>query len=778
MVSRRNVLAAAIIGSLGTGHGAGAATITVDSLSDDPGTIALGQCRLRSAVSAANSDSAQQGCIAGSGVDTIVFDVSLAGGTIVLEQGVLQLTADVTVDGSGSRSGITVSGNNSSNIFSVNGGVSASLNQLTLIEGNAGAYLVGGAVRADGSLTVSNSSFDGNDAVFGGAIGATAASTVTVTNSMFSANRSTSPGGGGGALASLGNVTISGSSFSENTAFEEGGAVFVQGGEWTVTTSNFSDNSAGANGGAISGRVSGATSASVSISDSTLSSNTAAGYGSPRGGAISSTGVSFAITDSVISNNTAALQSGAVWFQGYPNYTATLSLTGSTLSGNAPGAITAYGGPVTIRESSIHANDGARATIDSLDSTAVSLINTTVSSNTPNYGALFAVTLVVENSTLIGNSADGIGYAGDLEMRNSVIAGSQSQDCDAGNVTSISANNNNFIGDGSCAGGAVNLLTGDPMLGPLQNNGGPTLSHAPMPGSPLTDAGDNGSCPIADQTGMPRPVDGDGDSVADCDIGSVEFVDVFPPIATLTPVPNVTNGGAGSFDVTVTYDEGDSTVDLGSVGIADISVTPGPLLVDSVAVGGTAESLVVTYTVIPPGGVWDGGDSGNYQIAVNANQVFDTATTGANAVAAGVLGGFTVTVVEIDVNGNGLAIPDGDNSPSLADGTAFGNVAVGGQGSAIFTIANTAAGTLMLPDPVEVLGAGFSTTQPADTALAAGESTTFTVTFAPTTLGPSSGLVTIANSDDDENPYTFALSGTGVDGPVDLIFADGFETPP
>jgi hypothetical protein len=66
--------------------------------------------------------------------------------------------------------------------------------------------------------------------------------------------------------------------------------------------------------------------------------------------------------------------------------------------------------------------------------------------------------------------------------------------------------------------------TSDPMLGPLQHNGGATHTHAPSPGSPAIDGGDTASCPDADQRGVPRPLDGDGNGTAVCDIGSLEYV--------------------------------------------------------------------------------------------------------------------------------------------------------------------------------------------------------------------------------------------------------------
>jgi predicted outer membrane repeat protein len=58
--------------------------------------------------------------------------------------------------------------------------------------------------------------------------------------------------------------------------------------------------------------------------------------------------------------------------------------------------------------------------------------------------------------------------------------------------------------------------TADPLLGPLQDNGGFTQTHLPAPGSPAIDAGDPANCSGVDQRGVPRP------QGPRCDIGSVE----------------------------------------------------------------------------------------------------------------------------------------------------------------------------------------------------------------------------------------------------------------
>lgn len=72
----------------------------------------------------------------------------------------------------------------------------------------------------------------------------------------------------------------------------------------------------------------------------------------------------------------------------------------------------------------------------------------------------------------------------------------------------------------------------DPSLGPLEDNGGPTLTHALLPGSPAIDAADDAKCPSIDQRGIERPQDGDGNGVATCDIGAFELESQNkPPVA-------------------------------------------------------------------------------------------------------------------------------------------------------------------------------------------------------------------------------------------------------
>lgn len=129
---------------------------------------------------------------------------------------------------------------------------------------------------------------------------------------------------------------------------------------------------------------------------------------------------------------------------------------------------------------------------------------------------------------------------------------------------------------------------------------------------------------------------------------------------------------------------------------------------------------------------------------------------------------FTVTSAspEMNVQGNGTSIIDGDATPSASDHTDFGSVTVA-SGSIVrtFTIQNTGAGSLVLSGTPIVAVSGSSdftvTTQPTSPVAATSGSTTFQVTFDPSASGTRSATLSIANNDTDENPYNFSIQGVG-----------------
>ncbi|GIV95501.1 MAG: hypothetical protein KatS3mg057_0158 [Herpetosiphonaceae bacterium] len=236
---------------------------------------------------------------------------------------------------------------------------------------------------------------------------------------------------------------------------------------------------------------------------------------------------------------------------GIANQFGTLTIIDSTISGNTTGGggggIRIFNGVVTITGSTIShntatafASGGGGISNSSTSSSSLRLINSTISGNTAQAGggalsnnsasamtSLFNVT-ITNNTTSDGNGGGVVIISGVVTATNSLIAGNidsggQAPDC-SGALTSAG---HNLIGSTSfcnISGMTTGNLFGlDPLLGPLQDNGGATLTHALSSGSPAIDAGDPAGCKddtgatlTIDQRSFPRPV-GSG-----CDIGAWE----------------------------------------------------------------------------------------------------------------------------------------------------------------------------------------------------------------------------------------------------------------
>ncbi|MDO6596978.1 choice-of-anchor D domain-containing protein [Oceanihabitans sp. 2_MG-2023] len=123
---------------------------------------------------------------------------------------------------------------------------------------------------------------------------------------------------------------------------------------------------------------------------------------------------------------------------------------------------------------------------------------------------------------------------------------------------------------------------------------------------------------------------------------------------------------------------------------------------------------------------------------------------------------------EINVVGNGQNINDGDTTPAAADDTDFGTVnVVFGTQTNTFTIQNSGSVALNLTGAspyVSISGlhpGDFTLNANPTTPISAGGSTTFEITFNPSAAGLRSAIITIANDDSDEDPYTFTIQGNG-----------------
>ena len=301
-----------------------------------------------------------------------------------------------------------------------------------------------------------------------------------------------------------------------------GGAVyFYHGSSLTVTGSHFELNSADDMGGAIYAHdLTGAT-----IAECTFDQNTGSTGGSLQLGMGPAEVVDCTFTDNHANNG-----GGFAASHGAANVT----IRRSMFEGNSA------------------TNDGGGLAMDSL--ATVSVFNSTFSGNTATVGGggvyYGGGTFSLENTTVTANTADeggGIHQApemaqqGTLQIRNTIVAAntatSENPDVDTAIYIPIYSLGHNLIGNRGTAWldltGAEGDLIGtagspiDAMLGPLQDNGGPTLTHAPLVGSPVIDAGDDTGLDATDQRGARRILDGDNDGTWTADIGAVEYFDRF-----------------------------------------------------------------------------------------------------------------------------------------------------------------------------------------------------------------------------------------------------------
>ncbi|MBX7181685.1 MAG: choice-of-anchor D domain-containing protein [Bacteroidia bacterium] len=143
----------------------------------------------------------------------------------------------------------------------------------------------------------------------------------------------------------------------------------------------------------------------------------------------------------------------------------------------------------------------------------------------------------------------------------------------------------------------------------------------------------------------------------------------------------------------------------------------------------------------------------------------------------------TIQTPEIRVEGNSTEIVDGDNTPSTADHTSFGNVTVGSSLTRQFTIKNIGHQNVILSGSPLVSISGSSqftvSLQPsASTISGPAGSLIFEVTYNPTTLNTQTATISISNNDANEGTYDFTISGTGSYANNSTIdFNTAFTTP-
>ncbi len=420
-----------------------------------------GACSLVDAIRAANTDSATGGCSAGSGADTIklesstTYTLTAVNNTTDGDNGLPSISSEITINGNGS-------------IISRDDEAAPAFRILHIAE--------------TGVLTLNE---------------------VTIQNGVqdsFSLDE-----GWGGGILNKGTLTLNNSTVSGSRAYYEGGGIYNRG-TVTLNNSSVSNNYFVMNftaGGGISNR------GTMTLNNSRVSGNTV--YDEGVAGGIYNQGT-LTLNNSIVSGNWGS----GIWNLSF-NSSGILTLNNSIVSHNfvlteffdATGGGIVNSGTLTLINSTVSNNHA-----DTIDPS--SFDNVSLGGGIYNHG-----TITLINSTVSNNSADsggdggGIYNRGTLTLLNSIIANSaDGGDC-INEGTLDPSSTNNLIEDGTCS--SAFPPDTDPKLGPLQDNGGPTFTHALLTGSPAIDAGSNADCPDTDQRGVTRPINGT------CDIGAYEY---------------------------------------------------------------------------------------------------------------------------------------------------------------------------------------------------------------------------------------------------------------
>jgi hypothetical protein len=510
-------------------------------------------CTLVDAITAANTDTAMGGCPAGSGADTIVLaagstqTLTAVNNTTYGPTGLPVISSVITIAGQGSTI-VRDSGAPEFRLLAVHSIGDLTLQETTVSGGRApikvassnSYYYGGGVANYGGTLKVVNSRIVGN--VISG----------TYTNNRF----------GGGVANASGTLTLSGSTIAENSS-----GVATSGGTVTITNSTISDNRTTSIYGGAGGVVN--SSGTVTITDSTISGNFAFSGG---GGIVNRSGT-VTITNSTITGNGSTQEDGP---GGIFNDGGTVTIINSTISGNATtdadaggGVGNVRGGLITITNSTIASNGATFADGGGVgnDSGTITITNSTITNNSTE----------MYNGGGIANSGGTVILARTLVSGNTASFGPEIVN-DTRSGGTVLADNHNLFGVNGTAGvedftpGATDIVPPPGVLLPdildptLAHHGGPTQTHALVPGSPAIDAGGTdcsdatGAPLLADQRGKPRLVDGAGDGTAACDIGAFEFFPLINNFVTLAPDLDtafdptaVTGGPAGTFTITATF---------------------------------------------------------------------------------------------------------------------------------------------------------------------------------------------------------------------------------
>jgi hypothetical protein len=538
-----------------------------------------------------NSETALRAVMAPGGTVTFACD-----GTITLAS-TLNITNDTTLDGGGRQ--VTISGNSAVRVFSIATNVHLTVVNLTIADGTSlgGSAILnlGGTANLNGvtfrsNTAIINYSSDALSPKGGGAI-FNRGGTVNATNCSFARNAAYIPDGSvtggdlvcGGAirneagLLALRSCTLVGNQalvYQDTRAHTVRGGAIHNSGTATLDLCTLAGNSAtgGASGVVIGGPgLSGGEGSGGAIYNegtlttdrTTLRGNTATGGdGSPGCWSIWSGYIGDAFAGGPGANGLGA----AICNLG------SLSVSGSTLASNVvtggsggSGGYGEFSGYADSPNGASGGNGGSGLGGALHNSGAASLVNCTIAYNTGNGrpggsgGASQMPSYPRYHQGAGGNGGGGGsgfgGVDGTCNLVNCTLASNQGiaglgggggggnpsggpgVSGTAWGGTTCSALVNTLIASNTPAGGDT---FPDPKLGPLADNGGPTLTMALLPGSPAIDAGNTSLAPATDQRGFPRPA---GQAA---DLGAFEYGSVMlgPPQVSTLPATGVSTNSA------------------------------------------------------------------------------------------------------------------------------------------------------------------------------------------------------------------------------------------
>jgi hypothetical protein len=506
------------------------------------------------------TETALDAALAGGGL--ITFNCGPAAHIIILSNQKTIRSGTTTIRGAGL---ITLSGGNATRLFSVFADATLVLEHLVLTNGFAPLATqggVGGAIRVEagtlvltrstirnsgtpltgkqtggaienvtGKVTLTESLIENNESDHGGGIHAAGiVPRLVLVDTIVRNNRAQGENGTGGGLVVRGTTTIEGGLIEGNTAVL-GGGLSAPEGILSITGTDIVLNTAAETGGGIHNV------GTLTLTNGTLRQN-GLGLGDLPGGLALYNGPSgratleaVAVTEHFTSGLGGAVMShgpltvrNSVFSEnlGVPalHVEGDVSIADTSLTGNTVG-IQVAGGTVTLTRSSVFENEGVGLLVGG--AAEVTATNSTISRNGGSgVSMLGAATVHLRNATVAENGAGGAAQVttsdtGRTTFLNTIVSGTGTM-CSIAQGGKHISQGFNIASDSSCtfnAGG--DRPNTDAQLGPLQNNGGPTRTHALLPGSPAIDLGTGVGCPTIDQRGAGRPLG------ASCDVGAFEF---------------------------------------------------------------------------------------------------------------------------------------------------------------------------------------------------------------------------------------------------------------